>query len=33
MYGKKGDKLAQENKGTDSLNVLSFMNHDSLRQE
>ena len=32
MYVKKCDKVAQENVGTDSLNVLSFISHDSLEQ-
>ena len=32
MYLKKCDKVAQENVGTDSLKVLSFISHDSLDQ-
>ena len=32
MYVKKCDKVAQENVGTDPLNVLSFLRHDSLDQ-
>ena len=32
MYLKKCDKVAQENVGTDSLKVFSFISHDSLDQ-
>jgi len=32
MYLKKCHKVAQENVGTDSLRVLSFISHDSLDQ-
>jgi len=32
MYVKKCDKVAQDNVGTDSLRVLSFVSHCSLDQ-